>query len=78
MTAKNLTTAGAGFAQNYAELEKIVEWFEHEEVDVEEGLKKFERGLVLASVCKERLSAVENRVREIKDKFTGSEAEKET
>ena len=57
------------FAKSFEELEKIAAWFESEEVDVEEGLKKFEEGLALAQACKERLAAIENRVVEIKKKF---------
>jgi exodeoxyribonuclease VII small subunit len=57
------------FGSSFAELEKIVERFEHEEVDLEEGLKDFEHALTLARSLKERLSSVENKVVEIKNKF---------
>ena len=57
------------FSQAYKELEEIIGWFEREEVDLEEGLKKFERGLELAKNCKERLKEVENKVTEIKVRF---------
>ncbi len=57
------------FAKAFEELEAITEWFETEEVDLDQGLKKFERGLELASVCKKKLSEVENKVSEIKKKF---------
>lgn len=54
------------FGEAFAELEKITEWFEKEEMDLEEGLEKFERGLALAAKLKQRLKEVENRVEEIK------------
>ncbi len=58
------------FAKSFEELEKITEWFESEEaLDLEKGLKKFERGLELASELKTLLSEVENKVNEIKKKF---------
>lgn len=57
------------FADAFSELEKIVEKFESGEVDLDEGLKKFERGLELAKMCKERLKEVENKVVQIKKKF---------
>jgi len=63
-TKKQLT-----FAEAYAELEKLTEWFETEEVDLDEGLKKFERGLELAQVCKKQLAEVENKVTTLKKKF---------
>lgn len=64
------------FSEAFAELEKITAWFEKEEIDLEEGLEKFERGLTLAAKLKERLEQVENRVEEIKVKFAdlGEEA----
>ena len=60
---------GPNFTKAFEELEEITRWFEEEDVDLEEGLKKFERGLELASVCKKHLSTVENKVEETKKKF---------
>lgn len=57
------------FAQAFSELEEITGWFETAEVDLDEGLKKFERGLELAKLCKEKLAEVENKVVELKKKF---------
>lgn len=58
------------FGESFSELEKIVQWFESEEVDLDEGLKKFERGLELAGKLKARLKEVEAKVIEIKTKFS--------
>lgn len=60
----------ANFAEAFKELEEIVRWFESSEVDLEEGLKKFERGLELAKKCRLRLAEVENKVTRIKEKFS--------
>jgi exodeoxyribonuclease VII small subunit len=60
----------ANFAEAFKELEGIVQWFEASEVDLEEGLKKFERGLELAKKCRSRLAEVENKVTQIKEKFS--------
>jgi len=68
MTAKEAKKAN--FAEAFKELEGIVQWFEASEVDLEEGLKKFERGLELARKCRSRLAEVENKVAEIKEKFS--------
>ena len=57
------------FAKSFEELEAITEWFERDGADLDEGLKKFERGLELAKLCKEKLSEVENKVETIKKKF---------
>lgn len=73
MTAKE--TKKANFAEAFKELEEIVQWFESTEVDLEEGLKKFERGLELAKKCRLRLAEVENKVTKIKEKFSDPEEE---
>lgn len=57
------------FAEAFEELEKLTEWFETEDADLDEGLKKFERGLELAQICKTQLAEVENKVTTLKKKF---------
>jgi exodeoxyribonuclease VII small subunit len=57
------------FQKAAEELEAITEWFEKGEVDLDEGLKKFERALELASACKEKMDEFENKVKEIQTKF---------
>ena len=63
------------FGKSFEELEEIIGWFEGDEVDLDEGIKKFERGLELAKACKGRLKEVENKVTEIKAKFGELEEE---
>ena len=60
------------FAEAFAELEKLTEWFETQEVDLDDGLTKFERGLELASICKKKLAEVENKVTTLKKHFEQS------
>ncbi len=57
------------FAESFAELEKITEKFESGNIDLDQSLQDFERGLALASELKKRLQDVENKIRTIKDKF---------
>ncbi len=59
------------FAEAFQELETITAWFETAEVDLDEGLKKFERGLELAQICKAKLAEVDNKVVDLKKKFAG-------
>lgn len=66
MATKKTATS---FSKLFDELESITEWFERDDVDVEEGLKQFERGLELAKACKERLAEIEHRVEDIKQKY---------
>lgn len=58
------------FEEAFKALEKIVGEFESGEVDLDEGLKKFEQGLALAKFCKARLKVIENKVVQIKKKFS--------
>ena len=57
------------FKSAFVELEKIVTEFERQDLDLEEALPKFERGLELAKKLRERLKQVENKVTEIKKKY---------
>lgn len=53
------------FADAFAELEAITQWFERDDVDIEEGLLKFERGMVLAKSLRKRLEDAEVRMKKI-------------
>jgi exodeoxyribonuclease VII small subunit len=59
-------TKKVDFAKQYAELEKIVAWFEQENIDLEEGIKKFEEGIVIVKELKQYLGTVELKVKELK------------
>lgn len=61
------------FGAAYKELEGIIDWFESGDIDLDQGLEKFERGLALAKQCQERLKEVENKVSAIKMKFDGTD-----
>jgi len=60
------------FEKALGELEEITTWFESNNVDLDQGLVKFERGMELASQLKTHLATVENRVEKIKQRFTSS------
>ncbi len=51
------------------ELEEITVWFESSEVDLDQALPKFERGMELAAQLKEHLEGVQNRVEKIRQRF---------
>ncbi len=66
-------TAKKSFAKDFEELEHITQWFDsQDQLDLDLGLKQFERGLELASQLKKKLSEVENKVEEIKQKFSSA------
>ncbi len=53
----------------FKELEQIADWFEQGEPDIDSGVKKFERAMMIAEVLKEKLTGAENKIKEIKKKF---------
>ena len=57
------------FAKAMAELEEINRWFQSQEIDLDEGLAKFRRGLTLIKKSRQRLEEVENEFEEIKKEF---------
>ena len=57
------------FAKAFEELESITRWFERDDVDLEEGIEKFERGMVLASDLRQRLQSAEVKIEAIRAKF---------
>lgn len=57
------------FRKSYQDLQQIVAWFEKEDVDLEEGIKKFEEGTKLVKELKGYLSAMENKIKELKSKI---------
>jgi exodeoxyribonuclease VII small subunit len=56
-------------AKGFEELESVAAWFEKGDGDLDEGLKKFERAMVVADALKRRLDEAENTIREIKGRF---------
>jgi exodeoxyribonuclease VII small subunit len=54
------------FTKSYQELQHIVEWFEKEDIDLEEGIKKFEEGSVLVKELKEYLETMEHKIKDLK------------
>ena len=61
------------FTKAYQEIEEINEWFQGEEIDLDEALRKYEKGMDLINKCKERLKEAENKFEEIKKKYTAEE-----
>lgn len=57
------------FTKAYQEIEEINEWFQREDIDLEEALKKYERGMELVKKCQERLKQAENKFQEIKKRY---------
>jgi exonuclease VII small subunit len=63
---------------NLKKLEEISEWFDNnKELDVEEGLEKVKKAVILIKESKERLKQIENEFEEIKKEIdSDNDAEK--
>lgn len=57
------------FSAQFAELEKITAWFEQGDLQIEEALVKFKRGLELANNLQNYLQGVVKQVDDLKKKF---------
>lgn len=51
------------------ELEKMVAWFEGDDIDIEQAIAKFETANKLADQIREQLSALENKITVLSERF---------
>lgn len=59
------------FKQAFAELEKLTQDLEQNDaLDLEKGVILFEQGMELAQICKIHLSAIENTIITIQNKYS--------
>lgn len=52
-----------------AELEELLAWFEQDDMDIEEALKKYEKGSELAISIREQLTNIENKITVLERRF---------
>lgn len=64
-----MSTKPLPFHQALAELEAINQWFQTEDIDLEEALTKLKRGKELIDQCQSRLQEVDNEFQKIKADF---------
>ena len=64
-----MSAAKTSIADKIAKLEALLQWFESEEITVEESLKKYEEALKLSKELEADLQAAKNQVEVIKKKF---------
>lgn len=57
------------FSEKFEELEEIVSYFEGSQLDVDESLAKFERGVELSKELQKYLETAQNKVEKIKLTF---------
>ncbi|MBT4123816.1 MAG: exodeoxyribonuclease VII small subunit [Candidatus Pacebacteria bacterium] len=71
MKKDNTSKSIEKFSMNKAmkELEEINNWFQEEEIDLEEGLEKLQEAQKLTSLVKTKLQEVENKFIDLKKDF---------
>ena len=57
------------YAELEAELQAIITWFESDNFDVDQAVRKYERGLELVAQLEKYFDAAKNTVRQLKAKF---------
>ncbi len=63
------------FKKAYEKIEEINEWFQGEDIDLDQALEKYKEGMELIEKCRERLKQTENKFEDIKSKYVFSEEE---
>lgn len=57
------------------QINEINDWFQGEDLDLEEALTKLKQGKELIAKCKERLSEIENEFKELRVDFAEEDTE---
>lgn len=64
-----MTKNSSTIKQKLAELDKLVAWFEQDDIEIEQALKKFEQAEKLAADISDELQTTKNKIEIIKKKF---------
>ncbi|MEK7621466.1 MAG: exodeoxyribonuclease VII small subunit [Patescibacteria group bacterium] len=64
-----MTKNSSTIKQKLAELDKLVAWFEQDDIEIEQALKKFEQAEKLAADISDELQTAKNKIEIIKKKF---------
>lgn len=63
------------FSESMRQINEINDWFQGEDLDLEEALTKLKQGKELIAKCKERLSDIENEFKELRVDFAEEDTE---
>lgn len=53
------------------ELDELIAWFDQDNLDLDEALKKFDEGVKLTEEIEARLSKLENKITVLRERFGG-------
>lgn len=63
------TNPPASFAEAMTELDTLNQWFQQDDLDLEQGLEKLQRARELITYCQKRLGDVETEFVQLKQSF---------
>ena len=66
---KNSKVGRVDLEKSFHELEALAQDLQNENLDLEKSLDKFERGLRLAEIIRQRLATIENKIKTIRLKY---------
>lgn len=55
--------------ESLEEFEAIVDWFDREDIDIDQAIAKFEEATVISDNIKQQLTEAKNKVEVVKNKF---------
>lgn len=64
-----MSNSKSDLTKKLAELESLLEWFEQDDLDIEQALDKYEKGNELAASIREQLTSIENKITVLEKKF---------
>lgn len=56
-------------SEQLRELDELIAWFDQDDVDLDEALKKFDEGVKLTEKIEARLQKLENKITVLREKF---------
>jgi len=62
-------TKSSSIKEKLAQLDELVAWFENDDIEIEQALKKFEFAEKLAAEISDELKTAKNKIEVIKKKF---------
>jgi len=64
-----MSNSKSDLTNKLAELESLLQWFEQDDLDIEQALDKYEKGNELAKSIREQLTSIENKITVLEKKF---------
>lgn len=62
------------FGAKLAELEKVLEWFESDDIDLDKAIAQYELGVQISQELQDYLKKMENKVKVIKAKSSSADS----